>query len=85
VLASLSTPATLPAAKAVVTALAQPAVQPEKQVVATNDIVYKELDTSDENESLYVGSLEINKNKLTGFFKRAGRLLGGKAKNPDNL
>jgi hypothetical protein len=85
VLASLSTPATLPAAKAVVTAPATTAVQPEKQAMASNDIVYKELDTSDENEYLYVGSLEINKNKLTGFLKRAGRLLGGKAKNPDHL
>lgn len=56
----------------------------EKSAVATTkDIVYKELDTSDEAEPVYVGTIALNKNKLTGFIKKAGRLLGGKAKSPE--
>lgn len=42
--------------------------------------VYKELDTEDEKKSLYLGSLEINKDKLRGFFRKAGSLFRGKAK-----
>ena len=38
--------------------------------------VYKELDVTEGNESLYIGNLELNKNKLAGIFKRAGRLFG---------
>ena len=45
--------------------------------------VYKELDTEDENKSLYLGSLEINKDKLRGFFRKAGSLFRGKAKQED--
>lgn len=49
---------------------------------ASNDIVrpaiYKELDTEDEKKSLYVGSIEINKNKLRGFFRKAAGFLRGK-------
>jgi hypothetical protein len=84
-LASVTMPATLPAAKATIATPALQVTKPEKHALVTSDIVYKELDTSDEDESIYVGSLELNKNKITGIFKKAGRLLGGKAKNPDNL
>lgn len=44
--------------------------------------VYRELNTSDENnKDFYVGSLDINKNKVRGLLKKAGRLFGGKAKD----
>jgi hypothetical protein len=44
--------------------------------------VYRELNTADEeNKSLYLGSMEINKNKVRGLLKKAGRLFGGKAKD----
>lgn len=45
--------------------------------------VYKELDTDDEKKSLYLGSLEINKDKLRGFFRKAGNLLRSKAKQEE--
>ncbi len=45
--------------------------------------VYKELDTDDEKKSLYLGSLEINKDKLRGFFRKAGSLFRGKAKQQE--
>lgn len=39
-------------------------------------VVYKELDTEtdSENKSLFIGSVEINKDKLRGFFRKAGSL-----------
>jgi len=46
--------------------------------------VYKELDTDDENKSLYVGSLEINKDKLRGFFRKAGSIFRSKSKTEDD-
>ena len=54
--------------------------------VAANNLVkpaiYKELDTEDDtNGSLYVGNLNLNKNKLRGVIKKVGGLFAGKAKN----
>lgn len=43
-------------------------------------IAYKELDTSEDDQSLYVGSLELNRNKVKGILKKAGRMLGARAK-----
>lgn len=60
-------------------------VSTPKQALANSDIVYKELDTSDEDASLYIGSMELNKNKVTGLFKKASRLLVNKANNPANF
>ena len=45
--------------------------------------VYKELDTDDERKSLYVGSVEINKDKLRGFLRKASSLFKGKNKNEE--
>ena len=43
--------------------------------------VYKELDTdSDAGESLYVGNVNLNKNKLRGVLKKVGGLFAAKAK-----
>ena len=41
-------------------------------------VVYKELDTEDENKSIFVGALEINKDKLRGFFRKAGSIFKSK-------
>jgi hypothetical protein len=48
--------------------------------------VYKELDTEteDEKKSLLLGSLEINKDKLRGFFRKAGSLFRSKSKTEDD-
>ncbi|MEI6087355.1 MAG: hypothetical protein WCR66_07200 [Bacteroidota bacterium] len=56
------------------------------ETVAQNYIkpaVYKELDTDDERKSLYVGSVEINKDKLRGFLRKASSLFKGKNKNEE--
>lgn len=44
--------------------------------------VYRELDTesADERKSLLLGSVEINKDKLRGFFRKAGSIFRGKGK-----
>jgi hypothetical protein len=50
--------------------------------ITAQPAVYRELNTADEeNKSLYLGSMEINKNKVRGLLKKAGRLFGGKAKD----
>lgn len=60
------------------------APQTAAQVNIINDthktIAYKELDTSEDDQSLYVGSLELNRNKVKGFLRKAGRALGARAK-----
>ncbi|NCI48478.1 hypothetical protein GWC95_00995 [Sediminibacterium roseum] len=45
--------------------------------------VYRELDTEDEKKSLLLGSLEINKDKLRGFFRKAGSIFRSKSKTED--
>lgn len=55
----------------------------EKNTVENNIVkpaVYKELDTEDDKKSLYLGSIEINKDKLRGFFRKAGNLFRSKAR-----
>ncbi|MDP3665696.1 MAG: hypothetical protein Q8R50_03380 [Sediminibacterium sp.] len=58
-----------------------------EEMHTTNNLVqltvYKELDTNDDDKSLYLGSIEINKDKLRGFFRKAGSLFRGKAKQED--
>jgi hypothetical protein len=45
--------------------------------------VYRELNTEDEKKSFYLGALEINKDKLRGFFRKAGSLFKGKSKTEE--
>lgn len=45
--------------------------------------VYKELDTEDDRKSLYVGALEINKDKFRGFLRKASSLFKSKNKNEE--
>ncbi len=47
----------------------------------TQPAVYKELNTNeDDDKTLYVGSLQLNKEKVKGFLKKTSRLLGAKAR-----
>lgn len=46
--------------------------------------VYKELDTNDEDKSLYIGALEINKDKLRGFLRKAGSVFRSKSKQEED-
>jgi hypothetical protein len=44
--------------------------------------LYKELNTDEEeHNSLYLGSMQINKNKVRGFMKKVGGLFAGKSKD----
>lgn len=44
--------------------------------------LYTELNTDDEeSNSLYLGSMQINKNKVRGFMKKVGGLFAGKSKD----
>ena len=45
--------------------------------------VYRELDTDDDSKSLLLGSIEINKDKLRGIFRKASSLFRGKAKQEE--
>jgi cytoskeletal protein RodZ len=57
--------------------------------IATNSFVQpavytEELNTDDDkNNNLYVGALEINTDKVRGFFRKAGRFLSSKVKKED--
>ncbi|NCI47755.1 anti-sigma factor [Sediminibacterium soli] len=60
--------------------------QPEGSMAMTaQPAIYRELDTEegDDKKSLYVGSIEINKDKLRGFFRKATSLFRGKAKEDE--
>lgn len=51
----------------------------------TRSAVYRELDTesADQKKSLLLGSLEINKDKLRGFFRKAGSIFRSKSKTEE--
>lgn len=51
---------------------------------AAQQVVYKELDTNNDDKSLLVGSIEINKDKLRGFLRKASKLFGNKQKSDDD-
>lgn len=46
--------------------------------------VYRELDTDESSKSLYVGVLEINKDKLRGFIRKAGTIFRSKSKQDED-
>lgn len=84
-LASNNTQATVkPATKPVVIdvdAIRQDELNNNSGAVAQNDnvypVAYKVIDTDEDNKSMYVGALELNKDKVKGFLKR---VFGGKTK-----
>lgn len=51
----------------------------------TRSAVYRELDTesADQKKSLLLGSLEINKDKLRGFFRKAGSIFRSKSRTEE--
>lgn len=46
-------------------------------------VVYKELDTEDDKKSLLLGSVEINKDKLRGFFRKASSIFRSRNRQED--
>lgn len=46
--------------------------------------VYTALDEVDEDRSLYIGALELNKDKLRGLFRKAGTIFRSKAKQEED-
>lgn len=57
----------------------------EQTVFLASHVVYRELDTeeNEEDNTFYLGSAEINKNKLKGFFQKATRLFERRNNNND--
>ena len=55
-----------------------------KTTTVVQQVVYKELNTNDDQKSLLIGSVEINKDKLRGFLRKASTLFGNKQKNEDD-
>ncbi|MBX9891128.1 MAG: hypothetical protein K2Y12_02275 [Chitinophagaceae bacterium] len=45
--------------------------------------VYRELDTDDDRKTLYLGAVEINKDKLRGIFRKASSLFKSKVKQAE--
>ena len=65
-------------------------VQPDENTETTNngykmyDVAYKEINTSDDENSLHVGAFDLNKNKVKNLFKKAKRLFNNKQDNLAN-
>ena len=57
----------------------------EQSAFVAKQVVYKELDTreNEEENTFYIGSAEINKNKLKGLFRKAATLFDKKSDNND--
>ncbi len=53
----------------------------EQTGYAVYPVVYKEINTNDEDRSLHVGMLDLNKDKVKTLFKKAGRIFGNKSNN----
>lgn len=47
-------------------------------------VAYKEINTNDDDRSLHVAMLDLNKTKVKNLFKKAGRLFGNKSKDLAN-
>ncbi len=47
-------------------------------------VAFKEINTSEDDKSFYVGNLNLNKDKVKSLFKKAGKLFGDKARNYAN-
>lgn len=56
--------------------------QSEKAIAATEELkpIYTALEDDDEDKSLYIGALEINKDRLRGLFRKAGSIFRSKSK-----
>ena len=47
-------------------------------------VAYKEINTDDEDQSVHVAMLDLNKNKVKSFLKKAGRLFNNKSNDLAN-
>ena len=47
-------------------------------------VAYKEINTHDDDNSLHVGMLDLNKSKVKNLFKKAGRIFGNKSSDLAN-
>ena len=47
-------------------------------------VAYKEINTNDDDNSLHVGMLDLNKTKVKNLLKKAGRMFSNKQINPAN-
>lgn len=45
---------------------------------------YKQLDTDDDRKTLYVGAVELNKDKIRGFLRKAGSIFRSKTRTEDD-
>lgn len=57
------------------------AVTAKANEISTPNYTYKTLDLDDDDKSMYVGPIEINKDKFRGFVRKAGGLFRSKMKN----
>lgn len=57
----------------------------DKSVTAVEEVkpVYTMLEDYEEDKSLYIGALEINKDRLRGLFRKAGNIFRSKAKQTE--
>ena len=57
----------------------------EQDVPVAKQVVYREINTEEEDEekSIFIGSTKINKNKLKGLFKKATGFLGARSDDND--
>ncbi|MBS1746210.1 MAG: hypothetical protein JST21_08590 [Bacteroidetes bacterium] len=53
-------------------------VQTDNNSYTVYPVAYKEINTNDEDRSLRIAMFDLNKNKVKGFFKKAGRMFGNK-------
>jgi|LakMenEpi03Aug12_release.lakeMendotaPanAssembly.Ray.scaffolds.fasta_scaffold136764_4 hypothetical protein len=68
------------------TVMAKTEIEPQETEIhqQVEKVSYKEIDTDDNNKSLYVGAIEINKDKLRGFLRKAGSIFKSKAKQEED-
>jgi hypothetical protein len=62
----------------------EPADQQMETLPEEVKTVYTALDDSGEDKSLYIGALELNKDKLRGLFRKAGTIFRSKAKQEED-
>lgn len=62
----------------------EPADTKIEEALDDTKLVYTALEDTEENKSLFIGALEINKDKLRGLFRKAGTIFRSKAKQEED-
>lgn len=62
----------------------EPADTKTEETLDDAKTVYTTLEDEEENKSLFIGALEINKDKLRGLFRKAGTIFRSKAKQEED-